>query len=145
MPRRPLGQAREILEANIVPRLNDWQATQYREWLDRAENAARAQADSFAAEREAEVRETRDAALRELTAVRDGFDDLRAEGGTGRVSAAAYGERLHVLRERQERAEAALRAAEEKVERIERIEEDPIAWFDDLTRRTPRLLPEVPW
>lgn len=51
-------------------------------------------ADRYIADREAEVRQARDEGLRELTAVRDAFDDLSAQGAIGRLPGTEYGNRL---------------------------------------------------
>jgi chromosome segregation ATPase len=142
--RRTLVDARREFEEQVLPRVSDHQARQGREMLEVAEGKARAEADKRVISIEAEVREIRDEALRELTEVRDSFDALASEASLGRISSAEYSNRLEALRRRQAEAEGQLDDAEEKVEQIAAVEDDPIRWYDDLTRRT-NLLQEWPW
>src|SRR5437899_752015 len=104
MTRRTLASARSQLE-DMLPSMNDWQAREARQVLTTLEDEARNQADAYCADREREVREMRDSALRELTAARDAMDALTAEGGTGRISAEEYASRLNGLVGRQFKAE----------------------------------------
>lgn len=145
MARRTLADARRSLEGNVLPSASDYQAREYQQVLGAAEERAKARATEYLTEGEAEVRAVWDEALRELAAVRDAYDDLKSEGGLGRIPAAQYSAELNDLRQRQDRAEAALRDAETRVGAIEQIEEDPIAWYSDLQRRMPHLQEEVPW
>jgi hypothetical protein len=145
VPRRSVLEARQIFEQDVLPNVSDYQATEGRRRLEQIESDARAQADSYAAEREAEIREARDAVLRELTAVRDDLEILTAEGRSGRLPASEYSTELYALRNRQQAAEARLGQAEEKLRQVEEVERDPLAWADSLMQRHPRLRPEVPW
>lgn len=143
MPARTIAEARSALE--LAPVVSDDQARRYREALEEAEHTATAAAVERIEAIETEVRETRDEALRELTAVRDAFDDLSAEGATGRIPSGEYAHRLDDLAHRQVAAEERLRAAEEKVGLIEEIEADPIAWADAHLYRFASTRPEFPW
>lgn len=143
--KRTLAQARRMLEEDLAPNLNDRALREHRRVLEEAEANARRHADQFVSECEAEARSAWDAAVRELSAVRDALDQLAAEGATGRVSAEEYTARLGHLRARQEEAEAELDATGANVDAIERIEGDPAEWFDDLASHHPILMPEFPW
>jgi hypothetical protein len=142
---RTVAEARRVLEQDVIPRVNDHWANEWRQVLAKAEDEARTVADRFVADREEEVLAARDAALRELTACRDAYDDLTKQGAQGRVSAREYAAALGDLRRRQTAADAAIAQAVEQVEQIEDIEDNPIAFFDQLVTRTPRLKPEFPW
>jgi hypothetical protein len=143
MPPRTIASARAALD-DMLPHLSDYQVAEARKVLAQLEREARNQATAYVTDREREVREARDSALRELTAVRDAMDELAAEGSTGRVSAQEYAQRLNGLAGRQFKAEDLLTKAEAKVELVEQIETDPIGWFDDLTART-HTWQDVPW
>jgi hypothetical protein len=143
MPQRTISSARQALE-DMLPHLSDYQVREANQTLAQLEQEAQRQATQYMADREREVLDLRDSALRELTAVRDGYEALTAEGGTGRVGAEEYATALNRLVGRQFEAEERLARAEQRVNLIEHIEADPIAWFDDLTSRT-RTWQEVPW
>lgn len=143
MPPRTIAEARAALE--LAPVVSDDMARRYREALEEAENTATAAATERIEAYEGEVRTARDEALRELTAVRDAFDDLSAEGATGRILAGEYAHRLEDLAQRQVAAEERLRAAEEKVGWIEEIEADPLGWADEHLYRFPATRPWFPW
>lgn len=144
MPRRTIAQARWVLE-NELPATSGQAAAAFRAVLGDAEAKARREADEAAADLERRALELRDNALRELTEVRDSFDELRTTSANGRASASDHAGRLNELRQRQERAEAKLADALVHTDRIEAIEEDPIAYYDDLTSRHPQLLQDFPW
>lgn len=144
MPRRTIAQARWVLE-NELPTTPGQVTTALRTVLDEAESKARREADETAADLERRVLELRDNVLRELTEVRDGFDELRAATANSRASASDQSRRMNELRQRQERAEAELADALTHAERIEAIEADPVAYYDDLTSRHPQLLQDFPW
>src|SRR5207244_3278532 len=118
---------------------------EYRAALSEAEAQARKFVDDYISGQEQGVRTGRDEALRELTAVRDEFGDLLAEGSSGRLPAAEYADRLNELRARQAQAEAQLQQAEEKVAQIEKVETDPIGYYDQQAARFQHLRVEVPW
>jgi DNA mismatch repair ATPase MutS len=145
MTRRTLSEARRVLEEDIAPQATDYQMRQYREALTALESVAKEHADDFTQQREEEALSIRESALRDLTEVRDGYDDLKAAAGTGRLTAAEANTQLRQLRQRQDEAETQLAKAEELTEWIEHIEGDPVAFFDDLTTRMPTLKLEVPW
>jgi hypothetical protein len=145
MPQRSLREAREVLEEEVLPRLGSRGQEEARDAMEAAEQKAQEHANEYTERREQEVRAARDQALRELAAVRDGYDDLATEGKRGRLSAQGYNGRLRDLRFRQDLAEAALGKAQLKLDEIAEIEEDPLAWFDALVERHPGLRPEVPW
>jgi hypothetical protein len=142
--RRTIADARRSFEQEWLPRLNDYQAREGRKVLDQAEAEARQRAERYIADREAEVRQARDSALRALTEARDGLEGLALEGSDGRMSAEDFDQRLRALRNQQSWAEAQLEKAEALVERIAQIEADPLAWSDDLARRT-GTTKEFPW
>jgi hypothetical protein len=142
--RRTLADARRSFEQEWLPRLSDHQARQGRQVLDQAEAEARQRAEAFMADREAEIRQARDSALRSLTEARDALEALAAQGAEGRMPAEEYERRLHSLRSQQAWADAQLDQAEEKVTLIGQIEADPLAWFDELTRRTGTTR-DYPW
>ncbi len=145
MPRRTLSDARQALEQDVLPMVSDHKAREFQAALAEAEKQATSFAEGYIGDQEQEVRTARDEALRELTAVRDAFDDLLGQGSSGRVPASEYTDQLQELRGRQTQAEAQLAWAEERVTLIEQIEADPIAWFDELASRFPQMKAEVPW
>lgn len=144
MPRRTIAQARWTLENNVTGVPGQVTAA-YRAALEAAEAKAREEADAAAADLERQALELRDGALRELTDVRDAYDELRTSTATGRVSASDHSRRLSELRQRQEQAETKLADALVQAERIEAIEADPVAYYDDFTSRHPQLLQDFPW
>jgi hypothetical protein len=133
--RQTLRRAREVLEATP-------HAPRHAQMLEEAEANARGMATERIASLEQEIKTKRDAALRELTEVRDAYESLARNE---RLSAPDYSKELYTLRERQQAAEAQLARAEELLGTVEEIEQDPLGWFDDLATRQPRLLPEFPW
>lgn len=143
--RSGIGEARQRLELDVLPRVSDHQAKQYSQLLTEAEGEARIQADQHVAEAAAQVMERRDTALRELAAVRDGYDDLHSRGSSAQITSGEYTRELQKLRRRQQQAEASLRWAEQQVERLAAIEEDPIAWHDGLSARFANMQKEWPW
>jgi hypothetical protein len=145
MRRLTISEARAVFEEQVLPQVNDHQAREARSILEAAEKQAQSFAAEYISDREREVRESRDQALRELTEVRDSLDDLRVEGGTGRVSAREYADRLEALHRRQEAAEAAMEEAQDKVSLIEQIETDPITFYDEMAERFEHMKVEVPW
>lgn len=145
MARRTITDARIALDEELSGRLNDGKRKELEGILQSAEADARSHAERFVADREAEVVAARDGALRALTDVRDALDDLAREGADGRIAASDYTSRLEGLRHRQTTAEQQLARAEATVEVVTVIESDPVAWFDELTRRNPRLMKEWPW
>lgn len=145
MTRRTLGDARRTLEEDMLPGLSDYWGVQLKAQLTAAEARAKQHADSFVSDRQTEVLATRDAVLRELTDVRDGYDDLANQAAMGRITATDYSARLRTLRQRQAGAEDALGRAEESVEVVAAIEEDPLGWYDDVSRRMPSMLTDFAW
>jgi hypothetical protein len=143
--RRTLADARRSMEQELIPGSSDYVSGQAKAFLEEQERKATKAADSYISERERELVEVRNTALRELAEVRDQLEDLASEGRTGRIPAEHYTSLLHDLRERQAQAEAQLAKGQEQVEAIEQIEEDPIAWFDSLTQRQPHMRMDFPW
>jgi hypothetical protein len=139
-----LAEARRAFEEEILPRVSDHQANEGRRFLQEAEAKAQEQASKRVTSLEQEFRSIRDDALRKLTEVRDDYEALAAEGSSGRISAQDYQARLQDLRRQQQAAEGRLEDAEKLVDQAEAIEGDPIAYYDDLTRRM-NMLQEWPW
>ena len=145
MPRRTIGEARRLLERDLLPRVGDYWGKVYNDELDRAEQHAKQYADQHISDREKEIKEVRNSSLRELTEVRDALQSLEAEGKRARIGAAEYNQRLAELRQRQRVAEAALSKAEEEVDEVEEVETSPVEWYDSLSRRMPTLRREFSW
>ena len=143
--KRTIVDARRALEEDLIPTVSDHVAKQARQELAAGEAKARRHADSYISEREAEIITMRDAALRELTETRDKLDVLAAQGRDARIPTAEYTARLRELSQRTDRAEDALGQCEELTDRLDEIEQDPIAWFDALTARIPRLVLDWSW
>jgi hypothetical protein len=143
--RRTIADARQVLEEDLAPTLNDGRLRQAREVLAQAEAQAREAAGAHLDRHEAELREVRQEALRELTEVRDAFDALVAEGAEGRISAKEYADRLDVLGQRRAQADDALAKAAEQVERFQGIEDDPIGFYDELASRFEHMKVDFPW
>ncbi len=144
MARRTIADARVALERDLAPTLNDFAMREQRVLAEAEAVATKAAEQRIAAEEQAVVA-ARDAALHALTDTRDAMDELRRTGATGRVSASDYQARLQALRQQQGAAEQHLAKAEEQVEAIAAIEADPVAYYDELCRRQPALLPHFPW
>lgn len=144
MSQRTVAEARARLD-QALPHLNEYWRGQYTSLLEESESRAKKQADETVAHREEEVLQLRDAALRELTAARDGFDDLARDGKSGRIPSTLYSTRIAELKAQQTAAEEQLGRADAIAESVERIEADPIAWFSEIQERTPRLKMEFPW
>lgn len=145
MPRRTMADARRALEEEVIPRVSDHWANEYRTFLESAESVARKQADEFFERREGEILGVREEALKSLTEVRDEYDALQSGIGTGLLPARDATLSLRSLRRRQEEAEALLGRAEHEVERLEELESDGgIAWMDDVMQRSGQLR-EFPW
>ncbi len=139
--RSTISEARRRFQRNVLPNVNDARARQLKKALDDAEAEARTVASRHIAEHEARVKELRTEALRELTAVRDGFDEL----ASARLPAAEFSAELRILRTRQRRAEARLAEAEKVVTQVEAIESDPVAWLDEIARKYPAARIERDW
>jgi len=137
--------ARRALEEDLIPTVSDHVAQQARQELAAGEAKARRHADSYIAERETEIIAMRDTALRALTETRDELDALAAQGRDARIPTAEYTARLRELSQRKDRAEDALSQCGELTDRLDEIEQDPIAWFDALTARMPRLVMDWSW
>jgi len=129
------------MEQELIPSSSGYIANQARKFLEEQERTATKAAGRFISEREREVIETRNTALRELADCRDGLEAL----GHSDLPAAEFTAQLHDLRSRQAQAEAALGKAAEQVEAIEAIEEDPLDWWDSMTERQPSLRTDFPW
>ena len=143
--KRTIADARRALEEDVIPTVSDHVAKQARQELAANEAKAKQHADSYVAEREAEIIAMRDTALRTLTETRDELDVLAAQGRDARIPTAEYTARLRELSQRKDRAEDALGQCEELTDRLDEIEQDPIAWFDALTARMPRLVMDWSW
>ena len=143
--KRTIVDARRALEEDLIPNSSDHVAKQARQELAANEAKAKQHADSYIAEREAEIIAMRDAALRALTETRDELDALAAQGRGARIPTAEYTARLRELSQRKDRAEDALGQCEELTDGLGEIEQDPIAWFDGLTARSPRLMLDWGW
>jgi hypothetical protein len=139
--RSGIREAQERFERDVLPSVNDYQANKFREYLTSLESKATAEADAYTAARETEIRALRDGALRELTAIRDEADDLRA---TEDRDAREIGLALRDLDRRRHKADADLAKADLILTRVEEVEADPVAFVDDLKRRTNQL-PEWPF
>jgi hypothetical protein len=144
MTRRTVADARRLLN-DALPHLNDYWKTRYTSLMGQKEARAKQEADETVARRADEALGLRDSALRTLTEVRDGLDELAKEGKTGRVASQEYLTRMEQLKSQQLAAEEQLDRADAIATDVERIEEDPIAWFSELQERTPRLMSDVPW
>lgn len=141
--KRTLVDARRAADA-VLPQISDYQASLLREWLRGEEARAKQEATEFVMAREGEVLSMRDDALRELTTVRDAYTELAAEGGTGRISAHDYTERLNELKVRQAAADQHLAEATHIADRMEEIEDAPVEWFSGLQERMPHMMSETP-
>jgi len=78
-----------------------------------AEERAKQHAAEYGAEREEEALALRDEASRELTSVRDEYDDLARTAPEGRAAAVDLEEQLNALQVRQMEAEARLDRVQE--------------------------------
>ena len=143
--KRTIADARRALEEDVVPSASDHVAAKARSELAANEQKAKQHADSYIAEREAEILTMRDAALRALTEARDELDALTAQGKEARIGTAQYTQRLRELSQRRKGAEDALGQCGELTDGLDEIEQDPIAWFDALTARMPRLVMDWSW
>jgi hypothetical protein len=144
MTQRTLTEARRLLE-DALPHLSDYWKTRYTSVMEQKEQRARQEADETVARRTDEALGVRDSALRALTEVRDGLDDLARDGKTGRISSQQYLAQMEQLKSRQQAAEEQLDRADAIATDVERIEANPLAWFSELQERTPRLKSDVPW
>lgn len=144
MSRRTVAEARTVLE-QTKPHLSEYWVTRYTSVIERKEQQAREHAEGSVAQRADEALRLRDEALRELTEVRDGLDDLAKEGKAGRTPSRDYLSRMEELKQRQVTAEGQLDRADAIAQDVERIEADPLAWFSELQERSPRLKQEFPW
>ena len=143
--KRTIADARRALEQDVIPSASDHVAAKARSELAANEQKAKQHADSYIAEREAEIIAMRDTALRTLTETRDELDVLAAQGRDARIPTAEYTARLRELSQRRQQAETALGQCEELTDRLGEIERDPCAWFDALTQRMPRLVMDWTW
>ena len=143
--KRTLADARRALEEDLIPNSSDHVAKQARAELAAGEAKARQHADGYIAERETEIIAMRDTGLRALTETRDELDALAAQGREARIPTAEYTQHLRELSRRKDRAEDTLGQCEELTDRLGEIERDPIAWFDALTQRMPRLVMGWSW
>jgi chromosome segregation ATPase len=145
MPKRTLGDARRVLEEDVIPRVSDHWAAEYRRVLGSGEADAKQRASRYVDDLAKEIDKLRDEALRDLSSCRDELEDLAREGKTGRLAADVFTDELHKLHRRQDQAEAMLTEAEKKLEQVESIEGAPLDWYDGLARRIPSMLKEFPW
>jgi predicted ATPase len=143
--KRTIADARQALEQDVAPGLNDHRMRELQAVVKAEEDKARARAASYVEQREGEVRAIRDEALRLLTEARDRMEELTSAARLGRVPAQEVAGQLQEARRQQQQAEAELARAEAIVARIESVEDDPVAFVDDLFRRNPQLMPEWPW
>src|SRR5262245_32632169 len=100
MTRRTVADARASLEQSL-PHLTEYWKTRWTRLLEEKEGRAKNRAARRVEQGADEAMALRDAALRDLTEVRDGLDDLSREGKEGRITSQQYLSRMEELKGKQ--------------------------------------------
>lgn len=143
--RSSITEARKRLERDVLPRATDYQRRQAEDYLKAVEAKAAQVAGERIASLAEQVTEMRRANLEALTTARDEAETIRRDLDAGRTTTAQASGALSRVRADRETAEDRLGKAAALVETVAEIESDPIAYFDELTRGTPRIQETWPW
>jgi len=139
--RRTLRQAEAWFE-DVSPVLPGETRRQVAEEIKDARKRALAFANGVTDAAVADVDRDREAALRELCEVRDGYAQLIKDGQAGRITAAEFSAGFDDLESRELRCGNTINGFTDAVAQVTEVEEAPLDYADDYAERNPNLLHE---